>query len=200
MNKREFLLALRKQLPGLTMEEQNDRLAFYGEMIDDRMEEGLTEEEAVARIGTVEEIAEQILREIPMTKLVKEAVKPSRRLKAGEIVLLVLGSPLWISLLAAAFAVVLAVYISVWSVVISLWAVGASFCACALTGIIGAVFFAIRGHIVPAAAMIGIGLCLAGLTIFTFFGCKALTRGVILLTEKCVLALKKRLSGKENSI
>ena len=198
MNKQDFLLALRKRLSGLSQEEQNDRLAFYSEMIDDRMEEGLTEEEAVAKIGTVEQVAEQILREIPMSRLVKDAVKPKRRLETWEIVLLVLGSPLWISLLVSAFAVVLSLYISAWSIVISFWAVAASFAACALAGIIAAVFFAIRGHIVPAAAMVGAGLCLTGLAILAFFGCKALTRGVILLTKKCVLALKKRLSREEN--
>ena len=47
MQKQAFLDALRSQLAGLPEAEINERLNFYSEMIDDRMEEGLTEEEAV---------------------------------------------------------------------------------------------------------------------------------------------------------
>ncbi|MBR5538496.1 MAG: hypothetical protein IKU61_01205 [Clostridia bacterium] len=47
MNKQEFLEELRKGLSGLPKEDVRERLNFYGEIIDDRIEEGLTEEEAV---------------------------------------------------------------------------------------------------------------------------------------------------------
>ena len=48
MNKQEFLDELRKGLCGLPSEDIEERINFYSEMIDDRMEEGLTEEESVA--------------------------------------------------------------------------------------------------------------------------------------------------------
>ena len=48
MNKQEFLSQLRKGLAGLPQNDIEERLAFYGEMIDDRIEEGLSEEEAVS--------------------------------------------------------------------------------------------------------------------------------------------------------
>ena len=51
MNKSEFLGALRKGLHGLPQDDIEERLAFYGEMIDDRTEEGLSEEEAVSAVG-----------------------------------------------------------------------------------------------------------------------------------------------------
>ena len=75
---------------------QNRILFKQNAMIDDRMEEGLAEEEAVSSFGTPEEIADQILSEIPLSRLVRERVKPKRALKAWEIVLLVLGSPVWL--------------------------------------------------------------------------------------------------------
>ena len=53
----EFLAALRARLSGLPEKEVEDRLGFYAEMIDDRVEEGLTEEEAVLQIGSVEDVA-----------------------------------------------------------------------------------------------------------------------------------------------
>lgn len=62
MNKQEFLAELQKGLSGLPQEDRDERLTFYGEMLDDRMEEGLSEEEAVAAVGSVEEIVRQTAR------------------------------------------------------------------------------------------------------------------------------------------
>ena len=42
MNKQEFLAHLRKGLSGLPQNDIEKRLNFYGEMLEDRMEEGLS--------------------------------------------------------------------------------------------------------------------------------------------------------------
>ena len=103
MGKAEFMETLRKRLAGLPQAEIEERLAFYNEMIDDRIEDGLTEEEAVAEVGPVEDVVNQIMSEIPLTALVREKVRPKRTLRVWEIILLVLGSPIWLSLLIAVF-------------------------------------------------------------------------------------------------
>ena len=69
MNKQEFLSALRNTLSALPQKDIEERITFYGEMIDDRMEEGINEEDAVAEIGTVDEIKTQIGAEIPLEEL-----------------------------------------------------------------------------------------------------------------------------------
>ena len=61
MNKKDFLSALEKKLSGLSKKELEERLIFYGEMIDDGIEEGLSEEEAVSGVGNIDSLAEQIL-------------------------------------------------------------------------------------------------------------------------------------------
>ena len=61
MNKQDFLKELSRALSGLPREDLEERLAFYSEMIDDRMEDGLSEEEAVADIGSIDEAASQII-------------------------------------------------------------------------------------------------------------------------------------------
>ena len=76
MNKQEFLAELRKRLSGLPQADIEERIVFYSEMIDDRTEEGSTEEEAVSAIGFVDDVVSQIFSETPLTKLVKEKVKP----------------------------------------------------------------------------------------------------------------------------
>ena len=48
MNRKEFLRSLSRSLRGLPRAERAQSLDYYGEMIQDRMEEGLSEEEAVA--------------------------------------------------------------------------------------------------------------------------------------------------------
>ena len=51
MNKTEFVLELAQRLSHLPWSEIEERVNYYGEMIDDRMEEGLSEKEAVAAMG-----------------------------------------------------------------------------------------------------------------------------------------------------
>ena len=105
MYKQEFMARLNAGLAGLPREDLAERLAFYSEMIDDRMEEGMPEEQAVACAGNVDDIVAQAIAETPFAKLVKERARTGRRLGVWEIVLLVLGFPLWFPLLLAAFVV-----------------------------------------------------------------------------------------------
>lgn len=199
MKKREFLAALREKLSGLPQEDREERLSFYEEMIDDRMEDGLSEEDAVAEIGSVDHIAAQIMAEIPLTKLVREKVRRKRKLKAWEIVLLVLGSPLWLPLLLACFAVVLSVYLVLWAVTLSLWAVELFFAANVPVCLVGAVVSLGAGNLARADCVAGIGLLYAGLSIFLFFGCARATKGSFYLTKKLLSGVKSRLMRKERS-
>ena len=85
MNKQEFITKLKAMLTDLPEKEINDRIDFYSEMIDDRIEDGLTEEEAVKDIGTVEEVAKQIINEIPLFKIIKHKLKKSKNEIKSEI-------------------------------------------------------------------------------------------------------------------
>ncbi len=199
MTKIRFILELQDRLSGLPKSDIEERLAFYSEMIDDRMEEGLSEEEAVAAVGSVDEIASQIIAETPLVKVAKEKIKPKRKLRAWEIVLLVLGSPIWLSLLIAAFAVIISVYAVIWSVIASLWSVFGAFVGCAAGGVAAGVLFIIAGKIPVGIAMIGAGVTLAGLAIFAFFGCLAATKGTVWLTKKIALGIKRLFIKKEGA-
>lgn len=198
MHKQEFLEQLRRGLSGLPQDDVEERLTFYSEMIDDRMEEGLSEEEAMSGIGTVDTITAQIIADIPLTKLVKERMTPNKRLKVWETVLLVLGSPIWISLTAAAFAAVLAIYASLWSVIVCLWAVfGALICCSGAGMLLGVYMLCVKG--LPGIAVIGAGIVCAGLSVFLFFACKAATKGAALLTKKIALGIKHCFINKEEA-
>ena len=199
MLKQEFLNALREGLNGLPEADIEERLTFYGEMIDDRIEEGRTEEEAVNEIGPVDEVVQQIVAETPLTRLVKEKIKPKRRMRAWEIVLLILGFPLWFPLLVAAGAVVLALYVTLWSLVIALWAIEVAFIVSAVALLCGAVVFFVSGHGLAGMFALGAALILAALSIFLFFGCVAASKGTVLLAKKIVIGIKNLFVGKERT-
>ena len=59
MTKDEFMARLRKALSGLPESEISRTLDFYDEMIDDRIEDGMTESAAVEAAGPIETIAAQ---------------------------------------------------------------------------------------------------------------------------------------------
>lgn len=197
MNKQEFLLQLRKGLSGLPQDDIEERLTFYSEMIEDRKEEGLSEEEAVSAIGSVDEIIAQVVAETPFVKIAKERIKPKRRLSVGEIVLLALGSPIWLSLGIAVFAVIISLYISLWAVIISLWAVFASFAGCSIGGVLACIVFTVGGNGVSGIAMLAAGIVCAGLSIYIFYGCKAATMGILLFTKKMAICIKNCFLRKE---
>ena len=197
MKRLDFLLQLRERLSCLPQDDMEERLTFYNEMIDDLMEEGLSEQEAVAQIGNVDEIASQILQDTPLSTLVKERIKPKKRMKAWQIVLLAVGSPLWVSLLMAAFAVGISLYAVLWVLVICLWAVFAAVAACALGGMVGGGIFAATGNRLAGIATIGAAMVCAGVAIFLFCGCKAATKGAARLTGKIISATKRCFMKKE---
>ena len=159
MEKQAFLDALDAALAGLPQRERDERLSFYSELIDDRVEEGTPEEEVVASLGDVCEIARESRSEYDLGSRERRERKKKRALRGWEIALLVLGSPLWISLGAAALAVVIALYAALWSVMISLWAVDLSLAVCGACGPLFPVVFAAQGN--PLAGVALLGCCLS---------------------------------------
>lgn len=199
MNKQEFNEELRKGLSGLPKEDIEERIAFYNEMIDDRMEEGMSEEDAVCDIGTVDELTAQIISEIPFKKIIKERITPKRKLSILEIVLLILGFPVWGALLIALLAVVLSVYISLWAFLVSLWSAFAALIAGGVSFVAAGILFTVTGKALTGIAVIGAGFVSAGLSVFMFFVCKTTTKGILVLTKKFGILIKNCFIKKEEA-
>ena len=193
MNKQEFIANLRKRLAGLPEGEIDARAEFYSEMIDDRIEEGASEAEAVLAVGSLDDVVREILSQIPLGSLVKEKIKPKRGLRGWEILLLVLGAPLWISLLLGGFAVALALLACGFSVLVSLWVTGASLVACGVGGALAGVIMIIFGNGITGVGLFGAALVCAGLSVFAFYASMAATKGTFWLVKKSVLGVKCRI-------
>lgn len=199
MKKKEFLDKLKNSLNGLPKEDIEERLAFYSEMIDDRIEEGLSEEDAVKDIGSVDEIVSQIIIDTPFSKIVKEKVKRKRKLSGLEIALIIIGSPIWVSLLVSLFAVVVSLYAVVFSVGVSLWAV---FLSCAVSApclsLVG-VIYAISGNALSGLFLLGCGIALVGLSIIFYFIDKCYTKISAKFPKAFIIGIKKLFIKKEKS-
>lgn len=198
MTKSEFLQQLREKMKGLPKTDIEDRVNFYSEMIDDRIEEGLSEEAAVRDIGNVDEIVTKQIDDTSLTKIVTEKVKPKRRLKAWGIVLIILGFPLWFPLLMFVLTMLLVFYIIWWSAVIVLWSIEGSLIMSVFAAIVNMFAFTFRRELLSGFGYFGLSLLTAGLSIFLFMGCVAVTKATFQLTKKVTLKIKKSIIGEEN--
>ena len=181
MNKTEFSDALRRALGKLPSYEVEQSIAFYLEMIDDRMEDGMSEADAVAALGPVGAIAAQIIAETPVIpKAIAKANTGSRTL---NVVLLVVFSPIWVPVALALVMAALMVYLSSWMVVVALWATVATLLLCGPIGIVGLVWCLATGYPLTAAWLLGCGLAAAGTGLFALFGVLAASKGLVQLTH-----------------
>ena len=193
MKKQEFLDELKKALWALSEDEQKSSLEYYAEMIDDRMEDGLSEEEAVAAIGTLDEIVEQIMSESPHAPVVvnkeeKQTVQPKQAKEKGRvqpwiIVLLILGAPLWISLVGGLGSGVLGIYVSLWAVVIALYATTFALAVCAIGLLIATFSLLWIRRFGKGAVLVGGALVCAGLAILFFLLSNLAAKGLVALTK-----------------
>lgn len=200
MRKNEFLSELKKYLYGLPEDEIRESLDYYAEIIDDRIEDGADEEAAVADVGKPWVIANAVRSEKLRTEKGERLgaapekatqKKQKRRMSAWVIVLLAVGSPIWLSLLIAAFAVVISVYAVLWSVVGVIWSTVAVFGAGALLGIFYLPYYAVLGEVWAGIALAGAGVLCGGLGVFSFIGCLSATKGMARLSKLLARLIKR---------
>lgn len=202
MSKTEFLSLLERQLSTLSEEERQKCLAFYAESIDDRIEDGMAEEEAVKDLGSIQTIAQNIMVEQPLPVLVKAKIKKSRDRMQNQslfIVLAILGSPLWIPLLFGAGMLLLAVYIVIWSLLFSLYLVAFAFACCGIGGLFaGLLHLYISG--VPAGLMIlGVSMFSAGAFLLALSLLRICTKKTIDITVALSKKIKRLFVSKKEA-
>ncbi len=199
VTKIEFLQAVQTRLHGLSKADIERSLDFYREMIEDRMEEGISEEEAVAAMGRADDVARDILLDTPLPKLVKAKTAKNRQWRTWEILLLVFGSPLWASLLIASAAVIFSVYVVMWSLVISLWAIDVALGASAIGLLVPFTVQLAQGAYAAAALYMGVSLVSAGLCLGGIILCRIVTRGMGKLSILILRGLKSLIIGGRQS-
>ena len=198
MKKEEFLNELEKELQGLPKSDIIDKLSFYSEMIDDRIEEGKTEEEAIADLGGTDKVVGKIVEETPITSLVKERIRPKKSPSFLTVLLLILGFPLWLPLFLVFMVLVLVFILLLWILVIVTYSVEAALLGGGVYAIICLLAQAMAGNF-----NIGyLGLALAGIGGgFAFLSvCFYSTKLTAKISKAVLRGIKRKLiGGKKNA-
>lgn len=131
MNKYTFISILRHRLQALPPYEIDKTIAYYKELIDDHMDAGLSEEDAVACLGDMDDVVNAIFQERSIPNLMRANLHYRMRSKGNwrgmstgmKIFLGMLCFPLWFPLLVAGFGVVFGLLCAVLAIGIGLPAV-----------------------------------------------------------------------------
>lgn len=198
MNKTEFLGQLEAALGKLPKHEKAQSLAFYAEIIDDRIEDGMPEEQVVASLGDANAIAVQIIAETP--PIPKAIAKANTGIRTLNIVLLAVSSPLWVPLTIAAFAVAFAIWITLWALIVSLWAVVIGLFAGGIMSLISSLYCLFTGFPSTAVLAIGVGLICISLALFCVFGFVAVTKWLYGLTKSFARKILSLFVKEENTL
>lgn len=196
MRRDEFLSAAADRLRILPKEDAGKILDYFREMIEDRMEEGLDEETAVAALGSPEEAAARVLGEMPVPALVKARLRSQRPLGGWTTALLILGSPVWLPLLLAVTATVAMLYLTLWMLVLSLYLITAGFAISGIASLLGSAvqFFAVTP--VSGLFVLGLGLVMTGLSVPLFMASNSSAAGSARLGALALRVFKRALIGK----
>lgn len=205
MTKLEFLDALQARLASLPENEVYRLLGYYAEMIDDRVESGMSEEEAVEALGSMDSIIESIINDMSIPKLMRARVKESSHRVGNKvlwIILVILTFPFWFPAVMACFGAVFSVFMAIWGVIIGLFVAIGALAVSGVGCIIGGLFFLFTKPLPVALFALGVGCILSGVTIFMIKPIKHIAKwlgkGISSLVRKIkALLFKKRRVNSE---
>lgn len=189
MKKLEFIKELRSRLKGYPKDVVDNAVNYYSECIDDAVEDGRSEEEAVAALGNMDEIVRNTLKDVPLSKLVKNKCKPNHRLNAFEVIILIIGFPLWFPLLMAACSIFFAFYVVIWSLFIAFAATAFGLVAGGLVSLIAA-FPAFGVGIGYGVMTLGAALLCIGIGLLLVACLPLLVKGVVAIGKGFLLGVK----------
>ena len=188
MNKQEYLARLRAALACLPEGEIEESVGFYAEMIDDRVADGMTEEEAVAQLDDPKAAARAIIADLPVVP--RTVVRTKQRNRALYWTLVILGSPLWLALLLAAGMLVLAGLLTIWCLILGLWLLAAGLLAGGPLGI-GVCLWALAvGQPAYGVFELGSGLLCFGLGLFCLHGAVAASKTLMQVSRQWIAKAK----------
>lgn len=196
MNKQEFLSKLRSELEKRSVNNIDSMIDFYDEMICDRVEEGMSEEDAIASMDSISNIVDEAVLDKTIPVLVKERVTKShnKAKKDGHlwlwITLAVLGFPVWFPIAITFAAVILVLFIVLWALVITLFAIFVGFIAAAV-GCLLIPFYAYAFSWPSLVLCLGGALLLGGIALLLWNPIKSAAKGLVNLIRDFLKAVKK---------
>lgn len=191
MNRQQFFNELNTLLNQLPKKERNKTITYYNELINDYIEDGLPEEVAIAKLGNLQSIANEILLDNGKT--------PNSRSSSGSkifiAILLVLGFPLWGSILLAGALLLLSFYIILFCPILVFGICSIAFFGSSIVCIIVTPLI-IMENLAYSLVQLGVGIFLLGLSIV--FACltiqitKYIVKTSSFIWKKLLSVFKKR--------
>lgn len=219
MKKEEFLEELENLLLGISEEERADAIAFYRSYFEDAGEEN--ESSILEELGSPQKVADSILKDLGVDtqtagtgnaqggadtgntgyyNAAQQQVPPQKD-NAGMtvlfIVLAVLASPIWLSLLVVAASIVFAIIVTVFALAVSAVAVMAALLIGGVVLTISGIMLIPGGNLAAGIGLIGGGCLIVALGLLALLLC-VLVCGVFLpwavksLLRQCKKLLDKR--------
>ena len=165
MTKDEYLSELRVGLAAFSKDEVDRAVSFYEEMVDDRVEAGVSEEEAVGSLEPPAEAAARIISEMPAVPRAAARLrspKTPRSWFVAFVVAAVIGSPVWIPLTLGVIIAVIGCFIGLFGLLVAVWAIAASMLLGAPIGLLYLVAGVKAGSVAGALMGLGCGVAVTG--------------------------------------
>lgn len=198
MTKNEFKKLLEQRIQVLETQERERILNFYEETIDDSIEDGCNEEEAISKLGDLDMIVNDIFAENhivkPQTSTEKQS--PIKKNRLYVLLFLIFTSPLWLALGTAGLTLLLSAYILVGCGYLMLTLISIIPVGVVIVSLIVLPFQIFRN--IPYSMLVfGIALISAGLAFNILPNIKAwwswLTQKTVTYSVLCYKALRERL-------
>lgn len=190
MGKEEFLRQLEFNLQALNETEKKKSITYYEEIISDYIENGMSEEQAVQKVGNPGNIAKDLLDSNDSIEL----KLPSTGNRIINISLIVLGFPLWGCLLLSVALFVFSIYVLIWCVPFMAGAGCIGFFIASIVSIIGSPFVMLKN--VPIGMLqLGAGIASLGFSVLLGFAAIYLSHIFTHLSKKftkTIIALFKK--------
>lgn len=145
-------------------------IGFYEESIDDRVEDGMSEEEAVDSLGNINSIINEILIDTPLPTLIHEKIKKSRKESSHKTlwrIVVICSLPVTIMLLLSFLLIIFSVYITIWGVIVSILASELAMIISGVLAPIAGLCHIVVGNTIPGFIIISSGIISLGLFILT---------------------------------
>ncbi|OJG25928.1 hypothetical protein RU98_GL000805 [Enterococcus caccae] len=181
---------LEEGLTRLNESERGQFVLYYDELIEDYLEDGASEEEAVNTLGKPSKIASKILEEA-----FEERHFQKKKLSPLMVVLLIIGFPLWGSILLAAILLILSVYIIIWCLPFTTGMFAVLGLAASLFSVCAS-FFALQDGVYIAVTQMGISIFILGLALLSGLATMNMTNHFIKASKRFSSKIRNLFEGQ----
>lgn len=203
MNKIEFLSEIRERLKGYPRDEVDNSIQYYSEMIEDRVEDGMSEDAAVASLGDINEIVKNIKKNMPLKSVIKEKFSQGKEkleesnVSVLTILMLIIFFPFWFPFACIMFSLYGVFFLITWILDGAFFVAGGAsifaFVACIVTAIVNIV------RLQPLAALgaFGGGILLLGAGILLAVIGVCFSKAIIKMFGGILKGIKGLIIGKK---